>query len=231
MITSFVLKIKRAETPFYANLKEIAKAVRRISVPSWRPLHLPLYYFHVGVCAFFNKVYQGLWTVPLFRARCVSCGSGLRLPNGMPLVVGEHLHLYIGNDVKILLSTLMSGHVFDSSQIKIGNRVTIGHNTCISAAKSVEIGDDTVMADIFIADNDGHPLSPELRRRHASVGPEDVKPIKIGKNVWLGGGCYVLKGSVIGDNSIIAANSVVAGEIPANCVAAGSPAKVIKHLV
>ena len=50
----------------------------------------------------------------------------------------------------------------------------------------------------------------------------------IGKNVWIGTGCIILKGTVIGDNSIIGAGSVVNSNIPAGCLAAGVPARVVK---
>ena len=57
-----------------------------------------------------------------------------------------------------------------------------------------------------------------------------VRPIEIGENVFIGCNCLILKGSKIGDNTTIGAGSVVTGNIPQNCVAAGNPAKVIKKL-
>ncbi len=57
-----------------------------------------------------------------------------------------------------------------------------------------------------------------------------IKPVRIGNNVWIGSRVMVLKGASIGDNSVIAAMSVVTSAIPANCVAAGVPAKVIRKI-
>lgn len=62
------------------------------------------------------------------------------------------------------------------------------------------------------------------------AGPSEVKPITVGANVWIGFDAIVLPGASIGEGSIIGARSVVAGEIPAFCVAAGSPARVVKTL-
>ena len=52
----------------------------------------------------------------------------------------------------------------------------------------------------------------------------------IGDNVWIGADSYVLKGVTVGENTVIGANSVVAGHIPPNCIAAGNPAKIVKYL-
>ena len=66
---------------------------------------------------------------------------------------------------------------------------------------------------------------PPARRKLDSKGP-----VMVGDNVWIGRCTTILSGVDIGDNCIIGANSVVTGDIPANCVAAGCPAKVIKRL-
>lgn len=55
-------------------------------------------------------------------------------------------------------------------------------------------------------------------------------PVTIGNNVWLGSRVMILKGVSIGDNSVIGASSVVTKPIPANCIAAGNPAKIIRYI-
>ncbi|MDD7138981.1 MAG: DapH/DapD/GlmU-related protein [Clostridium sp.] len=56
------------------------------------------------------------------------------------------------------------------------------------------------------------------------------KPIVLGKNVWIGAGAIVLPGVTIGDNSVVGAGAVVTRNIPANTVAAGNPARVLRSL-
>ncbi len=56
-----------------------------------------------------------------------------------------------------------------------------------------------------------------------------VKPVCIGKNVWLGEGCIVMPGVTIGDGCVIGAHAVVNKDIPAESIAIGSPAKVVKR--
>ncbi len=71
-----------------------------------------------------------------------------------------------------------------------------------------------------------HPLDPVLRRD----GWEAAEPITLGDNVWLGGGVTVCPGVTIGDNTVVGAGSVVTKDLPANVVAVGNPARIIRHL-
>jgi len=71
-----------------------------------------------------------------------------------------------------------------------------------------------------------HPIDPQERLDGLEYG----KPIRIGNNVWIGGGVIIVAGVTIGDNSVIGAGSVVVKDIPANVVAVGNPCKVIKQL-
>ena len=118
---------------------------------------------------------------------------------------------------------------------KKGATINVGDDVGMSgvsvyAFKGINIGKKCLIgANTKILDNDFHPVDPEVRR----VRPLDEvksKEINIGENVFIGCNCLILKGVTIGDNSVIGAGSVVSKDIPANCVAAGNPAKVIKQL-
>ena len=115
----------------------------------------------------------------------------------------------------------------------------IGPGTVINCVNRVEIGKDTAIANnVLIIDNNTHPLCPADRRymRHTPHGSDERQPwhsanapIIIGENVWIGSNARICKGVTIGDNAIIAANSVVTKNVPANAVAAGNPAKIVKE--
>ena len=104
-------------------------------------------------------------------------------------------------------------------------RIEIGDNTgfsgvSINARNLVKIGDNVMFgAGVIIGDNDDHP---------ERLGTSEV-PIIIGNNVFIGMRCIIMKGVTIGDNAVIGAGSIVTKDIPANCVAAGVPCKVIKR--
>jgi maltose O-acetyltransferase len=71
-----------------------------------------------------------------------------------------------------------------------------------------------------------HPLDAETRKS----GLESAKPITIGNNVWLGGNAIICPGVTIGDNTVVGAGAVVTKNLPANVLAVGNPAKIIKQL-
>lgn len=136
---------------------------------------------------------------------------------------------------------LTTGHFcrFDMPGTKrtlfIGDDCEFGDNVHIVAYNRVEIGNNVLMASkIFISDTSHGVYNNRSGEKQSSP---DVLPNKrplityttsIGDNVWLGENVVVLPGSKIGSGCIIGANSVVTGQIEDNCIAVGSPARIIK---
>lgn len=117
-----------------------------------------------------------------------------------------------------------------SARVVIGNGVGFNALSIFARSTTVKIGDHTMIGGNWqIMDSDGHPLWPAETRWHYP-GNEHDAPVTIGRNVFIGLNVIVLKGAVIGDNSVIGAGSIVAGEIPANVLAMGAPARVIRCL-
>ena len=113
------------------------------------------------------------------------------------------------------------------ARIIIGERNWFSNNVSIVATQEVVIGDGCQIGDmVTIFDSDFHEINPMTRNRSAGL----VSPVSIGNNVWLGSRVMVLKGVAIGNNSIIGPMSVVTKSIPANCLAVGAPARVIRRI-
>lgn len=112
--------------------------------------------------------------------------------------------------------------------VRIAKRVVINNDCSIVADKTaVTIGAGTLIGvNVHISDSDGHAMHP-LKRRS---GEQQCAPVLIGQNVFIGSHVIILKGVEIGENSVIGSGSVVVKSIPANVIAAGNPAKVIKSL-
>jgi maltose O-acetyltransferase len=96
---------------------------------------------------------------------------------------------------------------------------------CLDVAR-VTIGDDVQIATNVQLLTAWHPVDPEQRRNKW----EAASPITIGDNVWLGGGVIVCPGVTIGANTVVGAGSVVVKDLPANVVAVGNPARVIREI-
>lgn len=113
------------------------------------------------------------------------------------------------------------------AKVVIGSRNAFSNNVSVVAMGSIVFGDGCLIGDqVVIYDCDFHEIDP--RHRNRSVGP--ILPVKIGNNVWLGSRVVVLKGVTIGDNSVVAAMSVVTNSVPDNCVVAGNPARIIRKI-
>ncbi|MBU3188432.1 acyltransferase [Clostridium bowmanii] len=158
---------------------------------------------------------------------------------GLPVIFKQKkAELTIGNDCLIksdFLSNLVGLYQRTIIVAREEGKIHIGSNVGISGATiyskvSIEIGNYTnIGGNVKILDHDFHPIDAEARKMNnmAMVGK---KPIIIGENVFVGCNSIILKGTEIGDNSVVGAGSVVSGKFPANVVIAGNPARIIKRL-
>ena len=111
-----------------------------------------------------------------------------------------------------------------------GKNIKIGKNVFINACcrfqdqGGIEIGDGSLIGHNTTIATLNHDFNPDKR---ANLHPS---PVKIGKNVWIGSDCTILPGVEIGDGAVIGAGSVVTKSVPANSIAVGSPARVIKQI-
>lgn len=107
--------------------------------------------------------------------------------------------------------------------IFVGENFYANFNCTFLDVSTIEIGDNCMFAP-NVQHTATHPLHPVKR----NSGLEYAKPIKIGNNVWLGGGVIVTPGVTLGDNVVVGAGSVVTKSFPDNVVIAGNPARIIK---
>ena len=110
--------------------------------------------------------------------------------------------------------------------IHVGARTFVNYNLTALDVVAITIGEDCQIGPNVQLLTPTHPLDPKPRRDKL----EAAQPITICDNVWLGGGVIVCPGVTIGENSVVGAGSVVTRDIPANVVAVGNPARVIREL-
>ena len=190
------------------------------------------------IMSFYHK-FQYRKTLNQVKSSVSQIGTGLEISHGtrVRLIEGsDKKDIVLGSDVGFFSGCLIvsSNH----GKIIIGDHVRFQRNIRIYCVEKVVIGDYTaVSTNVCITDNNNHPINPEFRQYmrttpHGSNARSWIhsahQPIIIGKNCWIGENCRIQKGVTIGDNSIIAACSVVTKDVPANCIAAGNPAKIVK---
>jgi serine acetyltransferase len=183
----------------------------------------------VGLRTIYYWLARVLVCEPLFKAYCTEHGRNLR--------TGAHVHwvtgvgeLFVGDDAWIYgkSSFLFTIFLARPPRLMFGDRVRIGHGCIFRVADSISVGNDCIFsADVFIYDNPGHAIDPQLRLAHIQYEGSEVKPITIGNNVWIGARTIICPGVTIGDNSIVAGGSVVMTNVAANSIVSGNPARKV----
>ena len=107
-----------------------------------------------------------------------------------------------------------------------GKNVYANFNLTMVDDTDIYVGDFTMFGPNVVVATAGHPILPPLREK----GFQYNASVRIGKNCWIGAGALIMPGVTIGDNSVIGAGSVVTKDIPANVIAVGNPAKVLREI-
>ena len=201
-----------------------------------KTLNLPL-----AIRTRFYPMYNRL----IFKLNDVHYGKNFKVFNKIYLI-GKGT-IKIGNDFMFTsgdcinpISRNLRGCIYTEphSKITIGDRVGISSSS-FWISKELTIGNDVkIGADTLVIDTDSHQIDYRLRKKFPHNQEEAIflnsqihsAPITIEDDVWIGAKCIILKGVTIGARSIIGAGSVVTKNIPSDCIAAGNPCKVIKHL-
>ena len=141
---------------------------------------------------------------------------------GAPIVLGDYVTVIAAPDKRVRLSIWSEGP--GKGRIEVGDYCLICPGVRLGAASAITIGANTMLASsVYVTDSDWHGIYDRT-----SVGR--AKPVTIGENAWIGDSAIVCKGVTIGDNSIVGAGSVVTRDIPANVIAAGNPARIVRDL-
>jgi acetyltransferase-like isoleucine patch superfamily enzyme len=153
----------------------------------------------------------------------------LRNKKAGAVVLGDYVSCYAG----------CSFAIGENGCCKVGD-FTLLNGALLMADERIEIGSHCLISwNVGIADSDFHPLEPAQRRIDAQAVAPFFKdrpprpklrtaPVIISDNVWIGMNAIILKGVTIGENSVVAAGSVVTKSVPPNTVVAGNPAEAVK---
>jgi acetyltransferase-like isoleucine patch superfamily enzyme len=180
--------------------------INNFSVPAPRIVVRPLLWVFLLVRNAYYFIARVFICEPYFKAFCTQYGRNLH--------TAAHLHWITGK-----------------GDIVIGDNTGIGGGCVFTVGKLIEIGRNcNFSGSIQVMDSNGHDTDPTARWKHEAPLSEDVRPVFIRDNVWIGKNCIIFPGVKIGEGSVISAGSVVRSHVPPYAVVAGNPAKVIFRL-
>lgn len=163
---------------------------------------------------------------PELQAELAACAQALRIINALSNEeTAAHFRKLFGScgDGTAIRSPFFCDY---GHNIHFGARGFVNFNCVFLDCNRIEIGDDAQIGPGVHIYTAWHPIDPTVRRS----GLEGASPVKIGNNVWIGGGAIILPGVTIGEDSIVGAGSVVTRDVPARVIAVGSPARVAEKL-
>ena len=190
-----------------------------------------------------EKVLTALWGA-LFRLECflkgVFVGRNVEIFGKCIIRKAPKTEIRIGNNVQIISSSWRSSTAscgrskirtfYPTAKVIMGDGSGMTGGAIIARSKTIRIGERCMLApNVTILDSDFHILWPP-DRRHDTWETDIDQDVTLESNVLVGTGSLILKGVTIGENSVIAAGSVVTSSIPKNCLAGGNPAKVLRIL-
>jgi acetyltransferase-like isoleucine patch superfamily enzyme len=161
-----------------------------------------------------------------FGDRSVICFPATAIVNERYIHIGEAT--VIGPHVTLSAGMAPGQRCLTEPVVRIGDRCLIGRGSGVVGHLSIEIGDDVWTGHHVYITDQNHGYQDLYRPISVQWQPE--RPVRIGDGSWLGHGTVVLPGATIGRHVVIGANSVVRGDIPDNCIAAGNPAVVVRRL-
>jgi len=224
--------LKHSENPIANSVFKTLKAIRAMSFPAPRVIATPIYYGYCAMHNFLTTITRIFWWTPLFKGRLQHAGGNLYLYGGLPYISGP-VEIEIGKNCRVSGHSTFSGRscAQNPPTLTVGDNVDIGWMTTIAVGRNVFIGNNVRIAGrALLAGYPGHPLDAKSRAAGLPETDDQVGDIVLEDNVWLATGVSVMAGVNIGENTVVAAGSVVTHDLPDNVLAGGVPAKVIREL-
>jgi acetyltransferase-like isoleucine patch superfamily enzyme len=221
-----------SDHPAARAVRGLRRGMQGVTLPAPRLVVKPMLWSYLVLRSVCYVAKRLLICEPLFKAYCRRHGRGVR--------TGVYIHWVQGNgDIILGDDVLVDGKCTFSFAARFSPRPTllvgdhsgIGHNCRFSVGKQITIGRDCrIASDVWMFDSPGHPADPEARLAGLPPAADEVRPIVIGDNVWIGSRSVVFPGVTIGEGSIVAAASVVMGDVPPFTLVAGNPARKVGSL-
>jgi acetyltransferase-like isoleucine patch superfamily enzyme len=207
--------------------------VRNFEIPPVpRAIAVPLLAVFLTLRSTYYFVIRVFFCEPFFKAYCTKYGRGVHTDVFFHWVQGRG-ELIVGDNVLIdgKCSFSFAARFSEKPTLIIGDNTGVGHACSFTIGKKIVIGRHCRIAgNVWIFDSPGHPADPIARMAGSPVSDDEVRPVVIEDNVWIGDRAIIMPGVTIGHGSIVAAGSVVTASVPPNTMVAGNPARLLRRL-
>jgi acetyltransferase-like isoleucine patch superfamily enzyme len=212
--------------------RRLYHSVRTFTLPAPKIVVKPALWLVLALRTVYHFVRRTMFAEPLFKAYCKEYGRRVRTDIYLHWIQGKG-DIILGDDVLIdgLCAISFASRFCARPTLRIGSGTGVGHGCSFAIGKAIVIGEHCrIAANVRFFDSSGHPADPAARLNGAPPAAEDVRPITVGDNVWIGMNSIVFPGVTLGEGCIVSAGSVVLGDVPAWTVVAGNPARKIMAL-
>lgn len=213
-------------------LRSVRGRLRHFTLPAPRLIVRPYLALFLALRAIVYFIRRSFIAEPLLKAYCTRFGRGVTTGIFMPWVHGRG-ELVLGDYVHISgkLNITFAARFVDTPKLSFGDHCDIAHDASFVVGREIRLGSHVqVGRSVSFRDASGHHADPTLRLAGAPPDAADVKPIIVHDNVWIGTQVMVMPGTEIGEGTIVAANSVVSGQVAPYTIVAGNPARRIGTL-
>ena len=223
-------RIKNNDQFIFRLLRSIYYYFRHFTIPASKFVWYPIWIIVNFLREIFYWILSTFWITPIFKGILAKTGKNFRAGTFLPFVVGKG-NIICGDRVRIhgKIDFIFGSIKQEIPQIYIGNNTSIGHNVTFDISGILKIGSNCLIAsNVTFQDCSGHSIDPDERMARIPPRLKDVRPIRIGNNVWIGDGVYLMPGTIVGDNCVISAKTVVNRSIPENHLAYSANYKTVK---
>ena len=231
--TQFKNSVKRQDSAWKRFVFRTAKAARVFADPPIPLFHTLLHTLVSGVGQVAEKLISITYWHPVFVSRLANRPKALMLyGRGLPWIAGPgEITMGKGCRVSSRLESCGRSSGGDRPTLHVGDNVDLGWGSGLYVGTHIHIGDNVRIAGQgLLLGFPGHPFDAAARARGEADRDDQARAIVLKDDVWLAKGVVVNAGVTIGEGTIVAAGSVVTKDLPANVLAGGVPARVIRPL-
>ena len=221
--------LAKSDHPCARIVRGMHRASCSFSIPVPMVIVKPLLACYLGGRTLWHTFRRVAIAEPFFKAYCTHYGRRVRTGIYVHWIQGKG-EIVLGDDVFVdgKCGISFSARFSDRPFLHIGDHTTIAHNCSLTIGKGIRIGRHCLVAsNVWMFDSGGHASDPEARQQGLPPADNQVRPITLEDNVWVGRHAIIFPGVTIGEGSIVSAGAVVMADVPPYTVVAGNPAKKI----